>query len=95
MAVLRWPKQQPQNLEELYGWLSEMVDQLENRLTVVRGVTIGTSETTVAHGKPHRPTAMWAEARTNVAVWKSSQPDERAGYFTAASSVVCDVYVYL
>lgn len=71
-----------------------LVQQMESFfVTYVHGVTIATTETSVAHGQKWVPSMGIPLARTNVAVWQSKQPDSRFCYFTAAAPVVIDVKV--
>ena len=95
MSILDYPQREPDSIKELHDRLVDLVNQLENSLfAVIRGVTIKATETPVAHGQSSAPKAMLAIPRTNVAVWSSHQPDAKCGYFTAASSVVCDVKIF-
>lgn len=92
--ILNFPTRPSGDVAELWEATIDLVQQLEGILfTTIKGVTIGTSETAVAHGKKDAPSIGIAIPRTNVAVWQSSQPDSRCCYFTAASSVICDIKV--
>lgn len=95
MGVLSFPTSPNGDVKSLWEATLELVQQLEGMLfTTINGVTIGTAETAVAHGKKDIPSMGIAIPRTNVAVWQSSQPDSVCCYFTAASSVVCDIKVF-
>lgn len=95
MAILNFPTAPGGDVKALWNATLDLVQQLEQIMFVtIGGVTIGTSETPVAHGKGFTPSAAIAIPRTNVSVWQSSPPDAKCCYFTAASSVVADVRVF-
>lgn len=95
MSILNFPTQPGGSVADLWYACMDLVQQLEQSMFVtIKEVTIETTETPVAHGQKFIPSAGAPIARTNVAVWQSSQPDAQFCYFTAASSVVCDVKVF-
>lgn len=95
MSILNFPTSPSGNIADLWSACMDLVHQLEQSLFVtVKEVTIYTTETPVAHGQAFTPSVAVAIPQTNVAVWQSSQPDAQFCYFTAASSVVCDVKVF-
>ncbi len=95
MSILNVPTSPGGSLADLWATVMDLSQQLEQSLFVtIKEVTIDTTETPVAHGKAFIPSIAVAVPQTNVAVWQSSQPDAQFCYFTAASSVVCDVKVF-
>lgn len=95
MAILSFPTRPSGTLGELWNACIDLVHQLESLLFVtIKDQTITTAETAVAHGQSYTPSIGIPVPRTNVAVWQSSQPDEKYCYFTAASPVVVDVKVF-
>ena len=94
-GILRYPRRQPKDAEEQQAWLVDLVDQLETLLfPVIKGVTIGTSETPVAHGQRGIPKTMLLIPHANATWWETRDPDAKCGYFAASTSVVCDVKVF-
>jgi hypothetical protein len=71
----------------------DLVPQLQRKISVAQSVTIGTTETAVAHGLGAVPLTAMVLPHSNVAYWRSKAPDSRFVYLIAASSVVCDVAV--
>lgn len=92
------PQRTPRDIVEAWVYVLELVRQLNGRSRQGGGnptilATIGTSETTVKHGGATVPRKATARPRAAVAVGQTKQPDSTNVYFTAASSVLCDIDV--
>lgn len=95
MAILNFPVKPGGTLVELWNACMDLAQQLSSLLFVsIKEQAVGTSETPIAHGQSFVPSICVPVARANVAVWQSSQPDNRFCYLTAASPVVVDVKVF-
>jgi len=96
--ALTFPVRPSSALPELAQACIDLVPQLQRKLAVVQGYTIGTSETAIAHGLGVVPlTAIivrhGAPSLAGPGVWRTRAPDERFVYYAASASTVCDVVV--
>ena len=72
-----------------------MARQLDDFLSsTIKGVTIHTTETQIAHGKKWTPSIAIPIRITNIAVWQSRPPDSKYVYITATTECVVDLRVF-
>ncbi len=88
-----FPTQPGGTLADLWAAVLRLLPQLGSKITIIRGQTIGTSETAVYHGVGFVPTEVFPILKGNATVWQSRDPDSQRAYFTASSAVVVDVAV--
>lgn len=81
-------------LGELWRAVLRLLPQLAGALVINRGVTIGTSETPVAHGLRSAPTSAMVVPQADCRWWQTKAPDSKYVYFAASTSVAADVVVF-
>lgn len=95
MGIFTTPTKTDGEVSELWRWFVVLVQELNKFLTpAIKDVVIGTSETAVAHGQSWIPTVAVATPKANATVWQSKASDLKNCYFTASTSVTCDVKVF-
>jgi hypothetical protein len=88
---LTFPLKPNGTIAELWQAVLDLIPQLERG--VIRNVSIGTTETAIAHGMTAAPDVVFWAQQSNVTIWRSSAPDERFVYLTASSACVADLKV--
>ena len=91
MARLNFPDRPLGTLADLWNAVTDLLPQLERR--VVRGVTVGTVETPVAHGLKFAPQMGIPVPQADARVWRTRNPDARFCYFAASAEVICNVEI--
>jgi hypothetical protein len=60
---------------------------------VLSNVSVGTTQTAIAHGLGYTPSKVIILPRTNAVIWQSAVPDSTNIYLTASVAATCDIYV--
>lgn len=88
-----FPTKPAGTLAELWQAILRLLPQLGGATTMIRGVSIGTSETAIVHGLSSAPLAAVPILRANVSVWQTRDPDAKFLYLAASSATSIDVAV--
>lgn len=88
----RFPIRIPKTVDELFGWLRELLPQLE--IKVLKDRKIETTETAIAHGLGSVPIYVRTSNPHCIAVIRETRrPDKKCVYLRATNQVVADVRV--
>ena len=91
MALFDFPETPDAPVKDLWRAVIRLLPQLGGKGAVIRGASIDTVETPVAHGMKAAPQMGVPVATSNAVVWETRQPDTKLGYF--AASTACTVNV--
>jgi hypothetical protein len=83
----------PADLQELWQRQLRLVQELDRKRPVVRGVTVSTSASRLAHGGGKVPSTVNITPRAAVTVYMPQDPDATYVYLQASGSGTCDVEV--
>jgi hypothetical protein len=87
-------KAPPATVEQLWKAIVQILfPQLEP--VIISGVTIGATETVIAHGQRATPRFVVAVPRTSAYAWQSTPADAKYLYLTASGSATFDLQVIL
>lgn len=84
-----FPNRPPSTLEELWRWVTDLLPQLQPRIS--RRVSLTTSQTVVPHGLGAIPRLVNWIAHDDSYCWHSADPDERFVYLTASAAADFDL----
>lgn len=91
MADFDFPNTPSGTIAELWRAVKNLLPQIGGRGAVIRGASIATTETPVAHGMKFAPQMAIPVATSNVAVWETRHPDTKFGYIQSASACTANV----
>jgi hypothetical protein len=91
MADFDFPETPTGSLGDLWRAVVRLLPQLGGRGSVIRGASIGTDETLVAHGMKFAPKMGIPVATSNATVWETRAPDTKLGYFAASTACTANV----
>lgn len=80
-------------LKELWRAVLRVLPQIGRRQKVLRSVSIGTTETPIAHGLNYVPDSASLILQADARWWRTRIPDAKCVYFAASVAVVADVVV--
>jgi hypothetical protein len=78
---------------DLWQAVLKLLPQLSGKITVLRGQSIGTVETRIAHGVGFVPTLAWSVKHANLEIWQPRDPDSIYVYFQASTAATIDIAV--
>lgn len=95
MANLTFPRTPNASLKDLWAAAIALVDELDKRHDTYRtDITIGTTETTIAHGLGFAPKCAIPIPHSDARIWRTRAPDNKYLYFAASGSVVADIKIF-
>lgn len=78
---------------ELWQAVLRLLPQLGGKSTLIRGASVGTAETPIAHGLAAAPLAAVPVVLANVNAWQTRDPDVRFVYLQASAPTIMHVAV--
>lgn len=80
-------------VQELWRAILRILPGVGRRQKVLRGRSIGTTETPISHGLNYVPDSAILIPQSDVRWWQTKAPDAKCAYFAASAAVAADVVV--
>lgn len=93
MAEFDFPRTPGGTIADLWSAILRLLPQLGGKVTIARDVSVGTTETPVAHGLPFAPLEAIPLPRSDVRAWQTRDPDSKYVYVAASASATMNVAV--
>jgi hypothetical protein len=93
VADFDFPSTPAGTVGELWRAILRVLPSIGRRQKVLRTVSIGTTETPVAHGLGYVPDSASLILNANATWWQTRSPDAKCVYFAASTAITADVVV--